>query len=468
MTSTDGEERIPTGSEALDLVLGGGLPRGSLTILAGAPGTGKTVVAQQATFANAARGLRSLYLTTFSEPLPKLVHYLERLAFHDPNQLFHSVMYRDLGDRVRAEGVASLARIIAALVDESRCDILVIDSFKALHDLTSPPEEFRLAVFDTAAHLWATGVTSLWLGEYAPSALEDVPEFAVADGIVQFTNRTHGVRDERSLRVVKMRGSRILPGEHTFSITREGVQVFPRLVTARTTSSADDAPSERIQSGIGGLDTIFGGGLWRGTTTLVLAPSGAGKTMLGLSFLIAGVAQEEAGLLLTMQEDERTMRHIVAGIAGDHMPAVDRLLTIEHRSPLEADLVDIVVTLKRLILMRGVQRLVLDALDDLRDAAIDPSRMRAMVYNLSRFCADRGVTMLINAEVRIGTGMRDHAGISSMSDNVVLLDHTAAMRTLTVQKTRRSAHDGRPHRVTIDGGGVHIGGPVAATGGADP
>lgn len=459
---------IPTGSDAFDVVLGGGLPTGSLTILAGAPGTGKTVIAQQAIFTNAARGLRTLYLTTFSEPLPKLVHYLERFAFHDPNQMFRSVVYRDLGDRVRAEGVTSLPRIVAALVDESRCDILVIDSFKALHDLTSRPEEFRLAVFDTAAHLSATGVTSLWLGEYASQAIEDLPEFAVADGIIQFANRTHGVRDERSLRVIKMRGARTQPGEHTFSITREGVQVFPRLVELESRSPADDAAPERIRSGVDGFDEIAGGGLWRGTTTLVLAPSGSGKTMFGLSFLVAGTLMGEAGLLLTMQEDRRTMRHIVAGIAGDDLLAVERLLTVEHRSPLEADLVDIAVTLKQLILSRGVKRLVLDALGDLRDAAIDPSRMRAMIYNLGRFCAEHEVTMLINSEVPLNVGFHDHGAISSMSDNVLLLEHVAAERSITVVKMRRSAHDGRRHHMTIDGRGLHIGKPFRTGPGRAP
>lgn len=448
------------GTAALDLVLGGGLHRGSTVIFTGLPGTGKTVLAQQTIFANATPQRRALYLTTFSEPLAKVVRYLERFDFYDETKMHSSVVYRDLGKRLRESGVESLPDVLDDLVARDDFAIVVIDSLKALHDLGAPTGAFRLAIFDAAARSAALDITSIWLGEYGLDALDGYPEFAVADGIVELRNTPHGVRSERSLRVLKMRGAAPLPGEHTFTIGPSGLEVFPRLVAAEDIRNRP-ATTERMRTGVDGLDTALGGGLYRGTSTLVLGAAGTGKTTLALSVLMAGARAGEPGLLLTLQESPRELVAMADSIVSGEPLALAQL-HIVHESPVEVDLVRVVLRLKREIEERGVRRLVIDALGDLRDAAIDPRRLRAVIYELINYCSGHGVTVLMNADLTLaGDHRAEDAGIPTMVDNVLILHHgtSVAPATVTVLKERRTAHTQGPQPFFIDGRGFHVGAP---------
>lgn len=454
MTAT-GIRSISTGSAPLDAILGGGIPQGSLLVLAGSPGTGKTVFAQQTIFANATAERPALYLTTYSEPLPKVTRYLQEFGFYDDDTFSTAVAYRDLGQRIREKGPAEFPVALAELLDERPYEILVVDSFKALHDLAGSAETFRLAVFDAAAHLAATRVTSVWIGEYEMRSSDDYPEFAIADGVITMENRPRGVRDERSLRVAKMRGRAPLPGEHTFRITSAGLEVFPRLAEAEEAGQAQ-VWSERIASGVPGLDALLGGGLYRGTATLVVGPTGAGKTMLGLGFLAGGHEAGERALLLTTQEERAKVEAILR-----RFPQGDELrepVTSHHRSPIEADLVDIAMRVKEEVTERGVRRLVIDGLGDLEAAAIDPGRLRAVLFNLVNFCSRAGVTVLLNVEADPSTGLPLLATpINSMMDTIIELRRSPGQgRSLTVLKSRASQHEEAPHKVSIDAAGIRV------------
>lgn len=211
-------------------------------------------------------------------------------------------------------------------------------------------------------------------------------------------------------------------------------------------------------SGVDGLDLITGGGLWRGSSTLVLGPSGTGKTTLGLSFLAAGARLGEPGLLLTLEESPQELLATAAAFGPEYAAALDRL-RIMHESPIEADLVEIVLRLKDEIERGRVRRLVLDAIGDLRDAAIDPSRLRAILHNLIHFCAVNDITVLLNGELSLAGEQRpEDIGIPTTVDNILVLRNDAEpfQPTLTVLKARRTAHarDARP--ISIDLGGFHI------------
>jgi len=158
--------RHSTGAAALDLVLGGGLLPASTTVVAGLPGTGKTVLAEQFLFANASADTPALYLSTLSEPLEKLVRYLQGFSFFDPALLPGAIHYQDIGAAMSQRGVEALPTIVEELVAEREAAFLVIDSFKALHDLSADPVAFRVALFELARVLNTAGVTALLVGEY--------------------------------------------------------------------------------------------------------------------------------------------------------------------------------------------------------------------------------------------------------------------------------------------------------------
>jgi hypothetical protein len=144
-------ERLTTGSRELDEILGGGIPENSINILMGEPGSGKTTLAEQFIFANADDEQRSiLYLTTLSEPLDKVIKYLQQFEFFDAEKMGARIQYDALGAELAANGVGALLPRLKKAIKSSSPKIIVIDSFKAIHDLASSTQEMRLMLHEVA------------------------------------------------------------------------------------------------------------------------------------------------------------------------------------------------------------------------------------------------------------------------------------------------------------------------------
>ena len=159
-------DRLPSGCSRLDPVLGGGLPLHGINLLIGPPGTGKTILAQQYMFHNASAERPALYLSTVSEPLEKIAHYGQSLAFFDKSKIGSSVIYDNLGQKLNEEGLSGVLTQLTGLLRERRPALLVIDSFKALRDYAPDKGNFRRFLHELAGQLTAMPVTSFWVGEY--------------------------------------------------------------------------------------------------------------------------------------------------------------------------------------------------------------------------------------------------------------------------------------------------------------
>ncbi len=224
-------DKIPTGCSGLDEVLRGGLPANTISVLMGAPGTGKTILAEQFAFKNATPEAPVLYLTTLSEPLEKFIVHGQKHTFFESEKVGVSVFYEDLGLMVREEGIDKLSDIVTRLLLERRPRFLFIDSFKALMELYSDQTPRRTGVYDLASVLSAYQCTSVLVGEYADPQMTELPEFAIADVVLQLIKVSSNAREQRFMRVQKLRGSGFLPGMHAISITHDGLQAYPRLLT---------------------------------------------------------------------------------------------------------------------------------------------------------------------------------------------------------------------------------------------
>jgi circadian clock protein KaiC len=209
-------ERMSTGVEGLDEIMGGGIPARSITVVSGEPGSGKTVLVLQMLFSAARQGKRSLYFTTLSEPSLKLVRHMQGFRFFDARLLDERVRIVDLGSTLRAHDPESALAMVARRVEESEPDLVVIDSFKALHDLSDRPLRTRTLVYDLAVNMASWGATTLLVGEYTADDVAGLPEFAIADGIVRLGTAPHDLTRIRELEVQKLRGSRFVPGVHLF------------------------------------------------------------------------------------------------------------------------------------------------------------------------------------------------------------------------------------------------------------
>jgi circadian clock protein KaiC len=331
--------------------------------------------------------------------------------------------------------------------------IIVIDSFKAVHDLAKSTQDMRRIISDLTGALSASDATAFLIGEYTQADSESHPEFAVADSIIQFERHPRGARDERYLRVLKLRGSGYRQGQHAFQITGDGLKVFPRLVTPDFASY--EPVLERVSTGVPGLDAIMGGGLWTGTTTLILGSTGTGKTTIGLQFALEGIRRGERVLYVNFQENPSQVKRLLKAIGGEvESPGFYQL----YASPVELQIDSVIVTIFEMIREKNIRRVVIDAVGDLATAASDEQRLHDYMYSLVQHFVVNNVTSILNSESPLGPlkTLRDHR-FSYMADNVLLLSPSdEALRKLTVIKTRNSDHTRDARELKIGAHGVTV------------
>lgn len=458
-----GLPRLSTGNTAADSILGGGFPANSINIIMGAPGTGKTLFAQQLALFNADRERPVLYLTTLSEPLAKVVTYLQQLPFFDETKVGTAVRYEDLSEALVEVGIDAVVSRLREAIKQLSPRIIIIDSFKAVHDLSPSVADMRRCVADLAGLLTAYDATTFLVGEYTEEEIARYPEFAVADGIVELARRKRTTSDERYVRISKLRGSSYREGLHGFRITSEGLEFFQRLVSPEF--SRDYLPaSDRISIGIPGLDAMLGGGLWRGTCTLVAGPTGSGKTTTALQFCLDGVRKGEPILYLNFQENPTQLRRLVQSLSGGLDERSGELWHAVYLSPVELQIDSLIGRSFDMIRQAGIRRLVIDGVGDLLLAAGDAPRVHDYLYAFTQHLARNEVSALLTYETSMGQRYRagsltDQLHFSALADCIVLLDLEATdhlRRTVCVLKARNSTHDLAIREIEITADGLRV------------
>lgn len=441
-------ERVSTGLPELDRILAGGLPTGAMIVLAGPPGTGKTILAQQIAFSVASDEHPVRYYTTLSEPHAKLIRHLEPFEFFDHASLGKRVSYLHLTELAQGtqEGERGLAavmeEIVAGALDHSP-SLVVIDSAKALHHFTDD-NRLRETVFSLASRVSHTGATLLLVGEYTPDELETAPEFAVADGIIQVANTAVGPIDRRTLRVVKMRGTDYLTGEHSFRIGPGGYELFPRLETTAPSSNGRLLES-RHGFGLAEVDGMTSGGTPAGDATLVMGPSGVGKTALACHWIQEGLDRGERCLFVTLEETplELIAKARTFGLRFEEA-VEDGSLRIVHVPPIELEVDEFGVMVRDHVERDDQQRVVVDSLGELLPAAKALGRFPSYLWALTLTLRERGSSAMFTYEMST-LGAADRLdSLSYLFQNVIVLRYmergSELGRVLTILKMRRSAH----------------------------
>lgn len=451
-------ERLRSGQPRLDVILDGGLPENAINLLIGVPGSGKTILAEQYVFANATPERPALYLSTVSEPFDKLIRYGQTLSFFDPDAIGRSVFYEDLGATLNENGLVGALEKIVALLKERRPAILVIDSFKALSAYAAG-SDMRPFLHELAGRLSASPVSSFWVGEYAEEEIGNAPEFAIADAIISLVTTRTGQREERWLRIMKLRGSDFAGGQHAYRLSADGIDVFPRLADIPNVGEYEFA-DQRVRSGIAALDEMLADGYRPGTSTLCAGPSGTGKTLMGLHFIFNGADDGEPGVLATLQEHPVQLERIVNGFGWS---LTNDAVELMYRSPVDIYVDEWVYQLLDTVERVGARRVLIDSLTDLQLSSSDPPRFREYMYSLVQRLARSNVSVFMTAELPnlFETTRLSEQGVSHLADNVVLLEYiredATVRRALTVLKTRASRHEPEVREYTIGREGIVLG-----------
>ena len=459
-------ERMSTGSAAFDRLLGGGLPCRSVNVVAGEPGAGKTLFALQMLFHLARQGKKCLYLTTLSEPSMKLVNYMQQFSFFDERFIGREIVFADLGAVLRSKGVEATLAEITGRVEREEPAIVVIDSFKAVRDILGDSAAVRVFVYDLAVHTATWGTMSLFVGEYTDAEIADYSEFAIADGIIRFTNRREELTTVREVEVLKLRGAAYSTGRHFLEIGSDGLRFFPRVQTPATADAEAPSPTERVTTGVQGLDTMLAGGLPRTSATVLQGGTGTGKTLLGLQFLLEGARRGEPGILFTLEETPDQLRGLALGFGWDLRPLEERrLLTLSYVSPVELSTDWFLDRARRQVEECGARRAVLDSLTSLSVGVLSERRFKELVYAFTKHFRGLGVTLTMNMEIAelLGSAKLSGYGVSFAADNVIQLKYVELEgrleRGISVLKVRGVRHSTDVRRMSLEAHGVEIGSP---------
>jgi circadian clock protein KaiC len=297
---------VPTGVLGLDSVLGGGVPEYSFNLIAGAPGAGKTTLAQQIVFANATTERPALYFSVLGEPTLKLLRYQRQFRFFKPDLIDSAVRIVNLTDEALRGDLSDALERIVREVEKVEPGIVVVDSFRTLggQDRAELPDagagmSWEYFVQRLALHLTTWEITSFLVAAFDEHEQEN-PVLTVADGILWLSQATDRNSVVRKLQVTKLRGRAFMPGLHTFRITDRGLQVFPRIPEQQEKRSSP--PFVRLPTGIPGLDSMMGGGIPAGDAMMLTGPAGTGKTTFATQFATAGLERGESGVIVVFEE----------------------------------------------------------------------------------------------------------------------------------------------------------------------
>jgi circadian clock protein KaiC len=469
MPDADGATRVKTGIRGLDEILGGGLPSRRVHLIQGSPGAGKTTLALQFLLEGARQGERGLYIS-LSETREEVetvaashgwelddltIFEASRLGDEDENTLFETSEV-ELGERMQA----ILSEV--AKVEPTR---LVVDSCTELRLLAHSPVRYRRQILALKHRLVEANRTVLLLDNPSPGS-PDVLLQSLAHGVLtleHFQSEFGGER--RRLSVTKMRGVAYRGGYHDYSIVTGGLMVFPRVVAAEHRTGR---ATESFPSGIEALDNLLGGGLDRGTSTLVMGPAGSGKSTFAMLFARRAAERGERAVVFLFDEARETT---LARMRGIHMGLDAHLdagrIAVTQVDPAQLSPGEFLHHVRAAVDEGKSRVVVIDSINGLLQAIPNEGHLVLQLHELLMYLGQRGVlTILVVAEHGVvGRSIAGPVDVSYLADTVILVRYFEAQgavrKALSVMKKRTGGHEKTIREYDVTSSGIHVGEPLA-------
>ena len=475
MTDRVAIRRLPTGVPGLDQILGGGLPEFSFNLIAGAPGAGKTTLAQQIMFALAGPDRPALYFTVVGEPPLKMLRYQQQFTFFDVARVNESIRYVNLSQDVVNGTLEKLLERIVQEVEATSPGVVIVDSFRTVAQAAGRAQngdiDLQHFVQQLAVRLTSWEATTFLVGEYQPSEIEQNPVFTVADGVLWLLQSLDRNSMVRKVQVMKMRGQAPIPGLHTFRITDDGVRVFPRVIVGAEQTSPPAAagakrkPRGRLSIGVKGLDDMLGGGIPAGYSVLLAGPSGSGKSVLASEFILEGARHDEPGIIAVFEK--RPADYSQDGPGGRRFERFvrERTVGVIHTRPLDLSIDEMLHEIVEAIHRLKARRLVIDSLSGFELALAPTFRedFRESLYRMVAVLTGMGITMLMTAELEDSYAdlrFSPH-GTAFLTDAIIMQRYIELkgqlQRVMAVVKVRGSAHSKDLRKFEITEKGIVMG-----------
>ena len=460
------------GIEGLDDITCGGLARGRVFLLEGSPGTGKTTIASQFLLAGAAAGEMCLYVT-LSETEDEL---REGAASHDwvlpPDfAVFELLPPESLLDEEQQQSLlyssdlelGETTRRIFEEFERVKPQRVVIDSLSEIRLLAQSSLRYRRQIL-ALKHYFAQNNTTVLLLDDLTSESHDKTVHSVAHGVIRLEelSPTYGP-DRRRMRVLKYRGLSFRGGYHDFIIEQGGVRVFPRLVAAEHKT---DFARECVGTGLPELDALLGGGLERGSSTLILGPAGTGKSLLALSFLAAAVRRGENAAMFVFDEELGLLFSRATGLGIDLAGLVEtKRLIVEQVDAAELTPGEFSQRVRRCVEQYKVGTVVIDSVNGYQAAMPEEQALILHMHELLQYLNRQGVmTFLTVAQHGLVGDMKSPVDITYLADAVILLRYFEAAgrvrRAISIVKKRTGAHEDTIREFRISNDGITLGEPL--------
>jgi circadian clock protein KaiC len=454
--------RLPTGIPGLDLLTQGGFLKGGVYLIMGAPGTGKTIIANQLAFNTVAQGGRALYVTLLAETHARMFGNLKPFSFFDENVISESINYLGAYSVLEREGLDGLLKMLGEAIRKFKATTLFIDGVASVEDVAQTALSFKKFVHQLNSVLSISGCTTFLLSSM--DTHDPHPEHTMVDGIVSLNHAEEAMRNLRQIEVRKFRGSNHLKGRHLMCIADNGINVFPRIESYLGKPLRDfQSSSERRAFGVMKLDEMLNGGLMSGTTTSLLGPAGSGKTTFGAQFLSAGAATGEPGLYYGFYEPPNRWVRKHEGLGIDLARHVKSgIVQALWQSQTEHYLDEVVNQILSTVKEYKIKRLFIDGVGGLREGMFGVGRLHRALAALSNELRALDVTTLLTEETEVFASeiSAPISDLSAVTDNIFFFRQVEVdselRRVFSIIKTRDFESEHRVHEFTLSERGIRM------------